>query len=156
MVNGQQPKAGLREETGKMATEDKMRRAVVCGGRDIEETDERHRALFLKLKEHGITHVAHGACRRKVGGRWELCGGDAIADRVGNTMGLWVVQMPADWNQHGRSAGPRRNEELARWLRKGICFYFIGGRGTADMKRQARRYGAALMSVEPRAKGERE
>lgn len=43
-------------------------------------------------------------------------GADALADRVGRTLGLKVgedlIRVPADWDRHGRAAGPIRNQQM--------------------------------------------
>lgn len=52
-----------------------------------------------------------------------------------------VEKVPAEWRRHGRSAGPRRNREMARLAaehasRVGgrvVVLAFPGGAGTADM-----------------------
>ena len=41
-----------------------------------------------------------------------------------------------DWDQHGRAAGPIRNQEMINTGKPDCALGFPGGRGTADMKRR--------------------
>jgi hypothetical protein len=70
----------------------------------------------------------------------ELCGADSLAGREGAALGYRVVVYPADWELHGKAAGPIRNEEM---IRSGadLVIAFAGGRGTADRVARARRAG---------------
>jgi len=44
-----------------------------------------------------------------------------------------LIAMPADWNRFGRSAGYRRNEEMAKIADMAILFWDGQSRGTAHM-----------------------
>jgi len=56
--------------------------------------------------------------------------------------GLVVKIFKADWNRHGRAAGPIRNREMAAYA-DGVCL-FKGGRGTASMYREAVKAGLVI------------
>jgi hypothetical protein len=53
---------------------------------------------------------------------------------------------PADWDTHGKSAGPIRNQEMAA-LGADLCVAFAGGPGTADMRARATKRGIAVLDV---------
>jgi hypothetical protein len=42
-------------------------------------------------------------------------GVDASAEWIARDLGIPVKVFPADWQTHGRSAGPRRNREMAEY-----------------------------------------
>jgi hypothetical protein len=61
-------------------------------------------------------------------------GADQIAREEARALGIHVATVPALWDQHGRSAGYRRNEAIAR-LRPDRAFAYPLGesRGTRNM-----------------------
>jgi hypothetical protein len=55
--------------------------------------------------------------------------------------------VPADWNKHGRSAGFRRNLEMAE-MQPDVVLACPGGRGTANMVEIARSKGLRVVMLE--------
>lgn len=51
------------------------------------------------------------------------------------------LNYPADWEKHGRAAGPIRNEKMLIVGTPDMVLAFPGGRGTADMIRKAEAAG---------------
>ena len=51
--------------------------------------------------------VIHGECR----------GVDKIADRVAKKLGFSISSNPAEWDKHGRAAGPIRNTKMIEELK---------------------------------------
>lgn len=102
---------------------------IVCGSRGW--TDREHIADRLFDLPVDST-IVHGAAR----------GADRIAEQEAQKLGLLVEAHPADWKQHGKRAGPIRNQEMA-WLGADLCIAFWDGRstGTADMMRRAAKSG---------------
>jgi hypothetical protein len=67
----------------------------------------------------------------------EVCGMAAGADSYG---AKWAYQnnipikkFPADWETHGKAAGPIRNQEMADYADALIVFIWNGSRGSQDM-----------------------
>lgn len=113
-----------------------MRTVIVTGGRDYK--DVRCLEGVLDMLQP-ISLLRHGACPS---------GADAMADTWARKRGVRVDAMPADWKQYGSSAGPRRNREMA--LKEAdVCVAFPGGRGTANMIREARLHGIHVIQVTP-------
>ena len=111
-------------------------RVLVCGSRHFND--------YLKLKEelnaHRITSIIHGGAR----------GADTFAGRYGNEISIPVSVFPADWNTHGKSAGPIRNR---RMLTEGcpdmvIAFRGPNSRGTQNMIDQATKAGIETRIIE--------
>lgn len=68
-------------------------------------------------------------------------GADALAEAIWIHNGLRVERHPADWNKHGRAAGPRRNQAMVD-SRPDACVAFVrnnsrGATGTVTMCRRA-------------------
>lgn len=75
------------------------KRILICGDRNW--TDER---IIRRLLEHqpSGTVVIEGEGR----------GADRIAAKAATDLGLAVERYPAQWDQHGRRAGPIRNQQM--------------------------------------------
>lgn len=112
---------------------------LICGGRDF--SDER---MFVTIMEH-LTRtrgcpakVVHGAAS----------GADSMADAWAKRFAIEVVAVHADWDTHGKSAGPIRNENMMMDHKPKLVIAFPGGAGTADMVKRAKRRGALVDVVE--------
>lgn len=112
---------------------------LVTGGRDFQgEVYLRDR--LDKLRDAlGFDTIIHGGQR----------GADRMAGRWGLEMGLVVITEQADWKQYGRRAGPIRNAKMLTW-QPDLVVAFPGGRGTADMVKQAK--AAGIKCVDPEGK----
>ena len=132
----------LLEERLGIQRDNDDRVVLVCGGRDFTDAAMVKRVMDELAESHGPFVVRHGVAR----------GADTLAGKWAQKRGFRVDAMPADWDKHGRRAGYVRN---AAMLAKGgviLVVAFPGGRGTADMCRQAERAGVSVR----RAKAERQ
>lgn len=114
-----------------------MTRILVCGGRDYNDRetvfatlDEFHRTRPIGMLIYGM---APGADR--IGSEWAI------------RRGVSLNGFRADWQRHGRAAGPIRNQEMLDKGRPHVVIAFPGGRGTADMIRRARAAGVEVQMV---------
>lgn len=106
-------------------------RVIVCGGRDYSDADAVEQVL-LALNPHHVT-IVHGAAP----------GADTLAGDLGHQLGFDIEPYPADWDKHGRAAGPIRNKQM---LDSGadLVIAFPGGRGTTNMVLQAEKAGVPV------------
>jgi hypothetical protein len=116
---------------------------VAGGGRDLAWPHQRIAAELLARSGGRSVHlVLHGGAR----------GADAAIGRAAQQLGWSALVMPAQWQLHGRAAGPIRNRELLEQaiakavahtspgsLATGVVVAFPGGPGTATRVQQARR-----------------
>ena len=104
-------------------------RTIVAGSRNISDIRQLHAALV----ECGWVPTAI------------ISGGARGADRLGEIwagqMGLPLEVYHADWDKHGKSAGHRRNAEMAEVADALIALWDGQSRGTAGMIDLARRKG---------------
>lgn len=85
------------------------------------------------------TVLIHGAAR----------GADKLADEIGKELGFEIIACPADWNLHGRAAGPIRNEQMLKHKPDLVlAFPLEDSRGTWDMVRKAQSAGVTVKVVE--------
>ena len=110
-------------------------KTIIAGGRDYALTEIDVLMLESLIYDLPITEVVHGGCR----------GIDTEAGTWAKKEGLEVKVYPADWDTHGRAAGPIRNEQMAQYA--DACILFKGGRGTANMKKNADKYGLNVIEL---------
>ena len=113
------------------------------GGRDLAWPHQRVAAELLARAGGRLVHlVLHGGAR----------GADVAIGRAAHQLGWSSVVMPAQWERHGRAAGPIRNRELIEQaitravahtspvsIASVLVVAFPGGLGTASLVQQARR-----------------
>ncbi len=68
-------------------------------------------------------------------------GADALGERYAKENGFKIEYHPADWAKYGKSAGPKRNQEMAQACDIAICFWDSHSKGTKSMIDYARKYG---------------
>jgi len=102
-------------------------RVLVCGGRDY--TDQRRVAQVLAKHNSRtpFTAVLTGGAS----------GADELAERWARAHQIPVETFAADWERHGKAAGPLRNQRMLVEGRPSVVIAFPGGRGTSDMVNRA-------------------
>ena len=129
------------------------------GGRDLAWPQQRIAAELLARTGGRPVHLLlHGGAR----------GADAAIGRAAHQLGWASLVMPAQWQRHGRAAGPIRNRELLEqaiaraeahtspgYQVSVLVVAFPGGAGTASLVQQARRMASrspvpiAVVEVSP-------
>lgn len=111
-------------------------RIVCTGGRDFKEWAlVTHLLETLKPKD-----IFVGDCPT---------GLDLLVRQWGTSTGCKLKIFYADWNLHGKAAGPIRNREMLEAAGDALVFAFKGGRGTADCVRQAIAMKFTVLQVQP-------
>lgn len=115
---------------------------LVCGGRDYGAKGSevlKVRCHLNKLRdERGITLIINGGAK----------GADALARDWARSKAIPYLTCPADWETHGRAAGPIRNKLMLSIVRVDLVLAFPGGKGTASMCRLATEAGVPVQRVE--------
>lgn len=118
--------------------EPKGKRVLVCGGRDFADYDLLKTTLSaLQITRGRFALVIHGAAR----------GADRMAGTYAERHDIPCHEYPADWQAHGKAAGPLRNQQMLKLGKPDLVVAFAGGRGTADMVQQARAANVEVIEV---------
>lgn len=108
-------------------------RVLVCGGRNYRD----YETLSSVLSGIRPSIVIDGGAR----------GADWMASSWALENGVHSVTYKADWNAHGKAAGPMRNRRMIVEGKPDIVVAFPGGKGTEDMISKARSAGIKLHIV---------
>lgn len=122
-------------------------RVLVCGGRDFSDYPKVRDVLDSLMPPATDdmstwlpppdTVIIHG----------DAPGADQCAEQWVHVNWCSVERYPADWEKHGRAAGPIRNARMLKEGKPDLVVAFPGGRGTADMVKQARAAGVRVIEV---------
>jgi len=114
-------------------------RVLVCGGRDYTGHDDLFTELDrLHCEEGPISVIIHG----------DQLGADTYAKWWATERGVPHAPFKAEWGRYGKSAGPVRNRRMIVEGKPDLVVAFKGGKGTADMVRQAMRAAIPVQEIE--------
>ncbi|MBR4100013.1 MAG: DUF2493 domain-containing protein [Clostridia bacterium] len=103
-----------------------IKRIVVAGGRDYENYEEAKRYIDFCIEniknKHTLIFIS-GGCK----------GADMIGERYAKENGFEIERYLADWKRYGKSAGPKRNKQMAQIADFIICFWDGKSKGTKSM-----------------------
>lgn len=114
-----------------------VKRVVIAGCRDYHDYEEARefidRCLSRIRKENTIVILSGGAS-----------GADALGERYADENGFGLERYPAKWSKFGKSAGPKRNKQMAEACDYVICFWDEKSGGTKSMIDFAKLYNRPL------------
>ena len=102
------------------------KRVVIAGCRNYNNYDEakKYIDLFISRIKYEYTLIfVSGGCS----------GADFLGERYAKENGYKIERHSAEWEKFGKSAGPKRNLEMARNCDYVICFWDGKSRGTKSM-----------------------
>lgn len=111
-------------------------KVLVCGGRRYSSIEKVDQVLSTIHEDGVISHLIEGGAE----------GADTIARTWAQGVGVQTVTCKANWEQFGKSAGPRRNANMLS-LGPDLVVAFPGGAGTAHMVGVAKAAGIRVMEV---------
>lgn len=98
-------------------------KVIVAGSRSIEEFEIVDEILNSIQKTVNITKVISGTAR----------GVDKLGEKWAHKNHVPIESFPADWNKYGKSAGYRRNAEMAVVGDLLVCIWDGESKGTQHM-----------------------
>jgi hypothetical protein len=102
-------------------------KVIIAGSREI--TDFNTVKIAYEKSGFKATEIVSGAAR----------GVDYLGELLAKNLSIPVKRFPADWNTHGKRAGPIRNAEMANYADALIAVWDGQSKGTENMITQARR-----------------
>lgn len=96
-------------------------KVIIAGSRGVNDY-----SLVVQAVErsgYNITEVVSGCAT----------GIDTLGEQWARANNIPIKEMPADWNRHGRSAGPMRNRQMAEYADAAIVVWDGKSRGTRNM-----------------------
>lgn len=122
-----------------------MIRVIIAGSRKFNDQDLFDKTVNNILANYNTNEleIVSGAC----------AGADAMGEEYAKNHNIRLAEFPAYWSKYGKSAGPIRNEQMAKYAAeadRGILIAFPIGesRGTRNMIKLARQYGLEVEIVE--------
>ena len=114
-------------------------KVIIAGSRDFNNYEmlESKVSHLLSLVKPEDTEVVSGGCR----------GVDKLGERYAKEHGIKVKVFPAFWHTYGKSAGPRRNKQMAEYGDALIAFWDHKSKGTANMIAEAREHGLIVRVI---------
>ena len=124
-------------------------KTIIAGGRNITNPKVVSRAIKSAIASGlEVTEVVTGGAK----------GVDSIAHRMAVAGGIETKPFPADWDTHGKAAGPIRNRQMAEYADALIAVWDGESRGTGNMIDEAKARGLEVFVyiVEPDTPKKRE
>lgn len=97
-------------------------RVAVVGSRFFTDYDYVKSSLDKISEVDKITVIVSGGAR----------GADSLGERYARENGIEFVLFAADWNKHGKAAGPIRNKQLIEEGKPEMVVAFKPGKGTMN------------------------
>lgn len=109
-----------------------MFRVIIAGTRNYDDYASLKAYADYKLSriEDDIEIVSGGAR-----------GADALGEMYAREKGYSIKRFQAEWDRYGRSAGPRRNEAMAKYADALLAYWDGESRGTKSMIELAKANG---------------
>ncbi len=111
-----------------------MKKVIVSGGRNYSDKTHVFRVLLGLLP---IDLIIQGGAN----------GADKLAREFALEHGIACQTFEADWDTHGKSAGPRRNASMCEKNKDATAVFFPGGRGTDNCHMNAKRLGLTIVDA---------
>ena len=98
-------------------------KVIIAGGRNFNDYETLKSVCDKTLKYCTNIEIVSGTAR----------GADILGEQYAKEKGYKIIQFPADWDTHGKSAGYIRNAEMAKYADGLIAFWDEKSKGTKHM-----------------------
>lgn len=115
-------------------------RVIIAGGRDFNNYPLLKAKCDNILAEKATTHkiiIVSGTAR----------GADSLGEKYAQEHSYTIERYPADWNTHGKAAGPIRNAQMANSADALIAFWDGKSHGTQSMINIAKAKGLLVRVI---------
>ena len=111
---------------------------IIAGSRDFNDYNLLRDAVNYYLVSRKLTEVTIVSGKAR--------GADTLGEKYAKEEGFPVLEFPADWNRYGKSAGHRRNREMAH-AAQGLVAFDMGTPGTKGMIDYAQSQGLNVLVI---------
>ena len=101
-------------------------KVVVAGSRQFKDYKllcDKLDSLFSRIKENHKIVIISGLAK----------GADELGGRYAKERGFELIEVPADWDRHGKSAGYKRNQVMAEMSDASVVFWDGKSKGSSHM-----------------------
>ena len=105
-------------------------RVIIAGGRDFSDFDILSQEINKLFTNVNNPVIISGTAR----------GADRLGERYAKLNKITLERYPADWDRYGKSAGYRRNEQMAKLSDTALIFWDGKSKGTNHMIKLSRIY----------------
>ena len=98
-------------------------KVIIAGSRNFNDYKKLCKICDHLLQNQANIEIISGAAK----------GADQLGEKYASEKGYRIKKFPANWNKYGKSAGPKRNEEMANYADVLIAFWDGKSRGTKNM-----------------------
>ena len=110
-------------------------KVIIAGSRDFNDYEAvKNYADHILSNQSGIEIVSGGAN-----------GADKLGEQYAKEKGYKLTIFKADWDKYGKSAGPKRNAQMAEYADALIAFWDGQSRGTKNMIELAEKHKLKFM-----------
>lgn len=128
-------------------------RVIISGGRNYSDWETFKAKVYYFLANSSNITIISGHCMKPKGSKGkyfvvtfindegeEVCGADGMAERYAKEYNYKLEIYPANWDKHGKSAGPIRNSEMiyGKYPDGLISFWDGKSKGTKDVIQKAK------------------
>ncbi len=107
-------------------------KTIIAGSRDLKDYEVVCKAMADFGEE--VTEVVSGKAR----------GADALGEQWAKMRRIPIKPFPADWDAHGKAAGPIRNRQMAAYAEALVAIWDGKSSGTKNMIDEARKKGLVV------------
>lgn len=113
-------------------------KVLICGGRDFNNFAHVKKVMDEIHSKTPVELVISGKAR----------GADALGEQWAISKNIPIDPYPANWNDHGKAAGPIRNQQMLDEGKPDLVVAFPGGNGTRDMINRSKRANVRVFEVQ--------
>ena len=100
---------------------------AICGSRHIKLNYSELNVFVSLVPMSDIYEIVSGGCPSGI---------DAAAKELAYKFRLNYEEFPANWEEHGKAAGPLRNKQIAEYADALLLIWDGESKGSASMKRE--------------------
>lgn len=113
-------------------------KVVIAGSRNFNDYERLKKRCDQILKDNNGVVVVSGCAK----------GADTLGEMYAKEKGYNLRKFPADWDRWGKSAGYRRNEQMAEYADAVIVFWDGQSLGTKHMIDLTRKHNKSLIVID--------